>query len=60
MLIRDEKGNELLEIIDVPEGRADELYRPVTHALGVVKAGAFGPGMDLSGADALEAGSGFL
>lgn len=39
MLVRDKKGNELLEIIALKECKANELYSPVTHALGVVKVG---------------------
>ena len=39
MIIRDEKGNELLEIIKVDEAQAENLYAPITHALVVVKIG---------------------
>lgn len=39
MLIRDERGNELLEIIPVAEEQAMERYTPVNHALVVVKIG---------------------
>ncbi len=28
MIVRDEKGNELLEMIPVEESQADQLYRP--------------------------------
>lgn len=39
MLVKDERGNELLEILQVEEGEIDKLYHPVTHALLVVKIG---------------------
>ena len=39
MLIKDAKGNELLEIIPVAEEQAAQLYTPVNHALVVVKIG---------------------
>lgn len=39
MIVRDEKGNELLEMIPVEESQADQLYQPITHALGIVKLG---------------------
>ena len=39
MIIKDKKGNELLEIIQVEELQATNLYHPVTHALVVVKIG---------------------
>lgn len=39
MIIKDAKGNELLEIIKVEELQAMELYQPVNHALVVVKVG---------------------
>lgn len=39
MIIKDAKGNELLEIIQVEEARALDLYHPITHALVVVKIG---------------------
>lgn len=39
MIIKDERGNELLEIIDVDENRAEQMYSPVNHALVVVKVG---------------------
>ena len=39
MLIKDAKGNELLEIIPVAEEQAAQLYAPVNHALVVVKIG---------------------
>ena len=39
MLIKDVKGNELLDIIKVEESQADNEYSPITHCLAVVKAG---------------------
>lgn len=39
MVIADEKGNELLELIFLEESQADEKYHPITHALGVVRLG---------------------
>ena len=39
MIIRDTKGNELLEMIPVEESRVMNLYHPVTHALVIVKIG---------------------
>lgn len=39
MLVKDAKENELLEVIDVPEEQADEIYTPVSHCLAVVKVG---------------------
>lgn len=39
MIVKDAKGNELLEIIRVDEERAEKLYSPVNHALVVVKIG---------------------
>lgn len=39
MIVKDHKGNELLEIIDVEEEKADEAFQPVTHCLAVVKVG---------------------
>lgn len=39
MIVKDRKGNELLEIIDVPEEQAEALYNPVNHCLAVVKIG---------------------
>lgn len=39
MLARDKKGNELLELIPIKECKVDELYRPVTHSLGIVRLG---------------------
>ncbi len=39
MLVKDARGNELVEIIKVEEEQALELYVPVTHALMVVKVG---------------------
>lgn len=39
MIIKDAKGNELLEIIQVEEAQAMELYHPINHALVVVKIG---------------------
>lgn len=40
MLLRDSRGNELVEIIDVDENDAMSEYSPVTHCLAVVMAGA--------------------
>ncbi len=37
MLVKDARGNELLEVIRVEEEQAMKLYQPVTHALVVVK-----------------------
>ena len=39
MIIKDIKGNELLEVIKVEEAQAMDLYQPVNHALVVVKIG---------------------
>lgn len=39
MLIKDVKGNELLDIFNVDEDKADESYSPITHCLAVVKVG---------------------
>lgn len=39
MIVRDSAGNELLEVIDVPEELAEQQYSPVNHALLVVKIG---------------------
>lgn len=39
MIIKDRKGNELLEIIPVEEMQAEQIYTPVNHALLVVKIG---------------------
>lgn len=39
MIVRDSKGNELLDVIAVPENEAEKLYSPVNHALVVVKVG---------------------
>lgn len=39
MIVKDEKGNELLAVLSVEEPKADALYGPITHALGVVKLG---------------------
>ena len=39
MLVRDGKGNELLEVIEVSEEEAMKNYAPVNHALLVVKIG---------------------
>ena len=39
MLVKDKKGNELLEIIPVEEALADAQYKPITHALLIVKLG---------------------
>lgn len=39
MIIKDAKGNELLDVIDVAEEQAEEFYQPVNHCLAVVKIG---------------------
>jgi 8-oxo-dGTP diphosphatase len=39
MLVKDAKGNELLEIISVDENTAQAKYSPVSHALAVIKFG---------------------
>lgn len=39
MIVKDTKGNELLEVIDVAEEQAGKLYNPVNHCLAVVKVG---------------------
>lgn len=39
MIIKDARGNELLEIIDIPEEDIDKEYNPVNHAMAVVKIG---------------------
>ena len=39
MLVKDSRGNELLEVIDVSEEEAVKIYAPVNHALLVVKTG---------------------
>ena len=39
MLVKDSRGNELLEVIDVSEEEAIKIYAPVNHALLVVKIG---------------------
>lgn len=39
MIVVDDKGNELLDIIDVSEADADKEYKPITHCLAVVKIG---------------------
>ena len=39
MLVKDSRGNELLEVIDVSEEEAMKHYAPVNHALLVVKIG---------------------
>ena len=37
MIVRDNKGNELLDIIYVDEDNADMKYEPINHCLAVVK-----------------------
>lgn len=37
MIIVDDKGNELLDIILCDENEADEKYKPITHCLAVIK-----------------------
>ena len=39
MIVKDSKGNELLEIIQVEEELAEQQYSPVNHSLAVVKVG---------------------
>lgn len=39
MIIKDSRGNELVEILDIEEGGAMEQYAPVTHCLAVVMVG---------------------
>ena len=39
MLVKDEKGNELLEMVAVEEDRAGALHSPINCSLGVVKLG---------------------
>ena len=39
MLVRDDRGNELLEVLEVSEEEAMKNYAPVNHALLVVKLG---------------------
>ena len=39
MIVKDYKGNELMEILDVDENSAMEQYAPVTHCLAVVMVG---------------------
>lgn len=39
MIVKDAKGNELLDVIDVPEEQAEKMYKPVNHCLAVVKVG---------------------
>lgn len=40
MIIKDDRGNELLEIIAAGEETADALYGPITHCLAVIKIGS--------------------
>ncbi len=40
MIVKDSRGNELLEVINVSEEEAQQKYAPVNHALLVVKIGA--------------------
>lgn len=39
MIVKDSKGNELLEIIQVEEELAEQQNSPVNHSLAVVKVG---------------------
>lgn len=39
MIVKDNKGNELLEIIRIGEEKADAQYNPISHCLIVVKIG---------------------
>lgn len=39
MIVKDVKGNELLEVIDVQENQAEKLYSPINYCLAVVKVG---------------------
>lgn len=40
MIVKDDRGNELLEIIRVAEEKADTTYEPINHCLAVVKVGS--------------------
>lgn len=40
LIIKDDRGNELLEIISVEEEKADTKYEPINHCLAVVKIGS--------------------
>ena len=40
MIVKDYRGNELLEIISVEEEKADTKYEPINHCLAVVKVGS--------------------
>ena len=39
MIVKDNKGNEFLELISVDEDKADKQYKPISHCLAVVKIG---------------------
>ena len=39
MIVKDDVGNELIDVINVKESEAENLYSPVTHSLAVVKIG---------------------
>ena len=39
VVIKDIKGNELLDILKPDEDKADAEYQPITHCLAVVKVG---------------------
>lgn len=40
MIVKDDSGNELLEIINIEEEKADANYKPINHCLAVVKVGS--------------------
>ncbi|MCM1283255.1 MAG: NUDIX domain-containing protein [Roseburia sp.] len=40
LIVKDDRGNELLEIISVEEEAAETKYKPVNHCLAIVKVGA--------------------
>lgn len=39
MIVKNSRGDELIEIIDIEEDKADVQYSPINHALAVVKIG---------------------
>lgn len=40
LIVKDDSGNELLEIINIEEEKADANYKPINHCLAVVKVGS--------------------
>lgn len=40
LIVKDNNGNELLEIINIEEEKADTKYEPINHCLVVVKVGS--------------------